>query len=192
MEYTSGKVLARMMDEQRNLTRFYLSKLKGEDMHREFEVNGYTTNSPYWILAHMCWGDTMLAIQCLGGKGVDIPWLNDFKIHSPKGESPTSQPSLEEVLAAFKQIHAVASDTISSLSDEELDEENPLGLAFGENKSKRFMAMHAVRHEGTHCGQLSLIAKMYGKATVYVFTNSLPKHDFSCFNLNVVSVYSRP
>ena len=75
MEYTSGKVLATMMDEQRNLTRFYLSKLKGEDMYREFEVNGYTTNSPYWILAHMCWAENMVAIQCLGGKGVDVPWV---------------------------------------------------------------------------------------------------------------------
>jgi hypothetical protein len=166
MENNSGKMLASMLDEQRNLTRFYLSKLKGEDMYREFEVNGYTTNSPYWILAHLCWGENMLAIQSLGGKGVGIPWLNDFKIHSPKGEKPATQPSLEEVLEAFKQIHAVALETISSLTDRELDEENPLGLAFGENKSKRFMAMHAVRHEGTHCGQLSLIAKMYGKKTV--------------------------
>ena len=155
-----------MMDEQRNLTRFYLSKLKGEDMHREFEVNGYITNSPYWILAHLCWAENMLAIQCLGGKGVDIHWLKDFKIHSPKGEMPTDQPSLEEVLAAFKQIHGVALETISGLTDEELNQKNVLGVAFGENTSKRFMAMHAVRHEGTHCGQLSLIAKMYGKATV--------------------------
>jgi hypothetical protein len=69
-------------------------------------------------------------------------------------------------LTAFKQIHAVALETISSLTDAELNQENPLGLAFGENTSKRFMAMHTVRHEGTHCGQLSLIAKMYGKKTV--------------------------
>ncbi|MCF8276910.1 MAG: DinB family protein [Flavobacteriales bacterium] len=162
----AGKVLATMLDEQRNLTRFYLSKLKGEDMHREFEVNGYTTNSAYWILAHLCWGENMLAIQSLGGKTLDIPWLNDFKIHSPKGEKPASQPSLEEVLDAFKQIHAVALETISNLTEAELDEENMLGIAFGENTSKRFMAMHAIRHEGTHCGQLSLIAKMYGKKTV--------------------------
>ncbi|MFT5903115.1 MAG: hypothetical protein ACI9LA_002340 [Bacteroidia bacterium] len=166
MEVTTGKVLAKMLDEQRNLTRFYLGKLKGEDMHREFEVNGYTTNSPYWIIAHLCWAENMLAIQSLGRKGVDIPWLKDFKIHSPKGEKPASQPSLEEILAAFKQIHTVALETISGLTDSELDQENPLGLAFGENKSKRFMAMHAIRHEGTHCGQLSLIAQMYGKKTV--------------------------
>lgn len=166
MENTAGKVLAEMLNEQRNLTRFYAGKLKGEDMFREFEVNGYKTNSPYWILAHLCWAENMLGIQCMGKKGLDIHWLNDFKIHSSKGEKSVNQPTLEEVLSAFKQIHAVAMETISSLSDKELDEENTLGIAFGENKSKRFIAMHAVRHEGTHCGQLSLIAKMYGKATV--------------------------
>lgn len=155
-----------MLDEQRNLTRFYLSKLKGEDMYLEFEVNGYTTNSAYWILAHLCWGENMLAIQCMGQKGAEIPWLNDFKIQSQKGEKPANQPSLEEVLTAFKQIHELALQTISSLTEEELNEENTLGMAFGPNKSKLFMAMHAIRHEGTHCGQLSLIAKMYGKQTV--------------------------
>lgn len=162
----AGRLLATMLDEQRDLTRFYLSKLKGEDMYREFEVNGYTTNSPYWILAHLCWAENMLAIQCMGRKGADIPWLNDFKIHSLKGEKLTDQPSLEAVLAAFKQIHAAALEAIAGLTEIELDEDNTLGIAFGENKSKRFIAMHAVRHEGTHCGQLSLIAKMYGKKTV--------------------------
>lgn len=166
MEFRSGIVLAQMLDEQRNLTRFYIGKLKGEDMHREFEVNGYTTNSAYWILAHLCWAENMLAVQCMGANGADIPWLNDFKIHSLKGEKPAQQPTLEAVLAAFKQIHELALQTISNLSEQEMDEENTLGIAFGENKSKRFIAMHAIRHEGTHCGQLSLMAKMYGKHTI--------------------------
>ncbi|MGB0368719.1 MAG: DinB family protein [Flavobacteriales bacterium] len=166
MSVTTGKVLAKMLDEQRNLTRFYLSKLKGEDMNREFEINGFTTNSPYWIIAHLCWAENSVGLKSLGHSGVDIPWLNDFRIGSAKGDKPASNPSLEEVLAAFKQIHATTVEYISSLSEEELDKDNETGIAFGENKSKRFMAMHTIRHEGTHCGQLSLIAKMYGKQTV--------------------------
>lgn len=166
MEYTSGKVLARMLDEQRNLTRFYLSKLKGEDMYRTFEVNGYTTNSPYWILAHLCWAENSVGLKSLGHAGVDIPWLNDFRIGSSKDSKPAKQPSLEEVLAAFKHIHATTMEYLSGLSEAELDEDNATGIAFGENRSKRFMAMHTIRHEGTHCGQLSLIAQMYGKKTV--------------------------
>lgn len=166
MEYTSGKVLAQTMDETRNLTRFYSGKLKGEDMDRVFEINGYTTNSAYWILAHLCWAENMLLLQCMGHKGLDIPWLNDFKIGSTKGHKPAKAPELKEVLSAMKDIHTAVLELLSSMTDEELDEDNPLGLAFGENRSKRFMAMHAIRHEGTHLGQLSLIAKMYGKQTV--------------------------
>lgn len=166
MEYASGKVLAQTMDETRNLTRFYSGKLKGEDMNRVFEVNGFTTNSPHWILAHLCWAENMLLLQCMGHKGSGIPWLNDFKIGSSKGAKPANQPELSEVLAAMKDIHAAALQQLSSMTDEELDQDNVLGVAFGENRSKRFIAMHAIRHEGTHLGQLSLIAKMYGKHTV--------------------------
>ncbi len=166
MEYTSGNVLAKMLDEQRNLTRFYLGKLKDEDMYREFEVNGYTTNSPYWILAHLCWAENSVGLQSLGHSGLDFPWLNDFKIGSSKDSKPTNPPSLDEVLAAWKQIHTVTIENLSGLSEVELDQDNETGIAFGENKSKRFMAMHTIRHEGTHCGQLSLIVQMYGKKTV--------------------------
>lgn len=166
MEYTSGKVLAQTMDETRNLTRFYLSKLKGEDMHRQFTVNGYTTNSPFWIMAHLCWAENMLLLQCMGHPGTDIAWLKDYRIGSPKGNAPANQPSLEDVLAAMKQIHAVALNHLSAMSEQQLAEESAIILPFGDDKSKRFVAMHAIRHEGTHLGQLSLIAKMYGKHTV--------------------------
>jgi hypothetical protein len=166
MEYTSGKVLAQTMDETRNLTRFYSGKLKGEDMDRVFEINGFTTNSPYWILAHLCWAENMLLLQCMGHKGLDIPWLNDFKIGSSKGEKPANAPTISEVLSSMKDIHAAALEQLSSMTDKNLNEDNVLGVAFGENRSKRFIAMHAIRHEGTHLGQLSLIAKMYGKQTV--------------------------
>jgi hypothetical protein len=166
MEVSSGKILAQTMDETRNLTRFYSGKLKGEDMDRVFEVNGFTTNSPYWILAHLCWAENMLLLQCMGHKGLDIPWLNDFKIGAAKGEKPANAPDLKEVLSAMKDIHAAALEHLSSMTDEKLDEDNDLGVAFGENRSKKFIAMHAIRHEGTHLGQLSLIAKMYGKKTV--------------------------
>lgn len=166
MEYTSGKVLAQTMDNARNLTRFYTGKLKGEDMHRQFEVNGYTTNSPFWILAHLCWAEHMLIIECLGLPKLDIPWLNQFRIRSAKDYDKANGPSLEEVLAAMKQIHAAAMEGLSNMTDEELDKDNELGVSFGEETSKRFMAMHAIRHEGTHLGQLSLLAKMYGKETV--------------------------
>lgn len=166
MEYTSGKVLAQTMDETRNLTRFYAGKLKGEDMYRVFEINGYATNSAYWILAHLCWAENMLLLQCMGHQGLDIPWLNDFRIGSSKGEKPANAPDLKEVLSTMKEIHTTALEQLSGMTEEELNEDSLIQLPFGDDKSKRFVAMHAIRHEGTHLGQLSLIAKMYGKQTV--------------------------
>lgn len=166
MNPTSGQTLAQTMDETRNLTRFYVGKLKGEDMDRVFEINGYTTNSPYWILAHLCWAENMLLLQCMGHKGLDIPWLKDFRIGSSKGEKPAGAPDLREVLSAMKEIHATALELLSSMREEQLDEPSAISLPFGADQSKRFAAMHAIRHEGTHLGQLSLIAKMYGKDTV--------------------------
>ena len=166
MDYTSGKVLARTLDEARNITRFYFSKMKGEDMFKSFEINGYHTNSPYWVMAHLCWAEHMLLIECMGLPSMDIPWLKDFRLGSVKGELPENKPSLKEVLSTLKTIHGSALEKLESMTDEELDQENEKGIAFGENTSKRFIAMHTIRHEGTHAGQLSLIVQMYGRKTV--------------------------
>lgn len=163
---SAAQTLANTMNEARNLTRFYAGKLKGEDMHRQFEINGYTTNSPFWILAHLCWAEHMLLIECMGHERIHIPWISKFKFGSSKDADTTDFPSLKEVFSTMKEIHSVAMEKLSEMTDEQLDEENAKGIAFGENKSKRFIAMHAIRHEGTHCGQLSLIVQMYGKNTV--------------------------
>ncbi len=161
---TTAEILAETMDETRNLTRFYFSKLKGEDMHRTFTIGDYTTNSPYWIIAHLTWAEHRLLVESLGGPGLDIPWLDRFAI----GTMPAKDglPSLEEVLAAFKAVHEHALAHLRSMTDEQLAEENILNINFGGKTSKKFIAIHTARHEGTHCGQLSLIAQFYGKKTI--------------------------
>ncbi len=161
---TTANLLADTMDETRNLTRFYLGKLKGEDMHRTFTVGDYTTNSPYWIIAHLVWGEHMLLVESMGHPKLDIPWLGKFAI----GTSPSTEelPPFEEVLATFKTVHEHALTHLRTMTDEQLDAENILGINFGGKTTKCFIAMHAIRHEGTHVGQLSLIAQFYGKKTI--------------------------
>lgn len=161
---TTAEILAETTDEARNLTRFYLSKLKGEDMHRTFTIGEYTTNSPYWIIAHLTWAEHRLMVESLGHVPLDIPWLNMFSI----GTTPSSEnlPSLEEVLGQFKAVHEYALECLRGMTDAQLAEENILGISFGGKTTKKFIAMHTVRHESTHCGQLSLIAQFYGKKTV--------------------------
>jgi len=161
---TTARLLAETMDETRNLTRFYLSKLKGEDMHRTFTIGDYTTNSPYWIMAHLTWAEHRLLVESLGHAPLDIPWLDRFSI----GTVPPSSdlPELDEVLSQFKAVHAYAMECLSGMTDGQLAEDNILGIQFGGKGSKHFIAQHTIRHEGTHCGQLSLIAQFYGKKTV--------------------------
>jgi len=159
-----ANLLAETMDETRSLTRFYLGKLKGEDMTRTFTVGDYATNSPYWIIAHLTWAEHMLLVESMGHPKLDIPWLAKFAI----GTTPASQdmPSFEEVLMQFKAVHEYALSNLRSMTDTQLEEENILGINFGGKTTKRFIAMHTIRHEGTHTGQLSLIAQFYGKKTI--------------------------
>lgn len=161
---TTAQLLVDTMDETRNLTRFYLSKLKGEDMHRTFTIGDYTTNSPYWVIAHLTWAEHRLLVESLGHAPLDIPWLSLFSIGSTPSEE--NLPPLENVLSQFKSVHIYAMDNLSRMTDEQLAEDNVLGIQFGGKGSKKFIAQHTIRHEGTHCGQLSLIARFYGKQTV--------------------------
>lgn len=161
---TTAELLAETMDETRNLTRFYLSKLKGEDMHRTFTIGDYTTNSPYWIIAHLTWAEHRLLVESMGNPTLDIPWLDLFAI----GTTPSKEnlPSLEDVLVTFKAVHEHALHHLRGMTDSQLAEENVLNINFGGKTTKRFIAMHTIRHEGTHTGQLSLLAQFYGKRTV--------------------------
>lgn len=161
---TTSEILAETMDETRNLTRFYLSKLKGEDMHRTFTIGNYTTNSPYWIIAHLTWGEHRLLVESMGHQPMEIPWLEKFAISTIPAKDEL--PSLEEVMAGFKAVHEHALNHLRSMTDAELEQENILNINFGGKTTKKFIAMHTIRHEGTHCGQLSLIAQFYGKKTV--------------------------
>ncbi len=154
-------VLAEMVDSTRQLTRFYISKLKGQDMFHVFEMDGKKFNSPYWIIAHLTWAQNNLILRATGGTNPEIKWLSKFKLGStipPKEELP----DLLEVLAGFKKVHQMSLDHIRSLDESKLDEPNVLGINLFEDSSIRGMIHHQIRHEGTHIGHLGWLAKMYG------------------------------
>ena len=48
----------------------------------------------------------------------------------------------------------------------QFDEENTLGIRFGNKTNKRFLAMHGIRYEASHTGHLGVIAKMERANTV--------------------------
>lgn len=163
---TKAQVLADTLDKSRQLTKFYLSKLKGVNPEDSIILNGYETNCIYWIAAHLVWAEDYLGIIELGGKSTVPDWVKKFAIKSD-GELPEERPDFKTVLDELKRVHEAAVNHINSLTDEQLDEPNVTGFHFGDgNATKLMMIQHCIRHEGTHLGQLSLLAKIYGQQTV--------------------------
>ncbi len=73
---------------------------------------------------------------------------------------------METILADMKSVHDAVNKFIPTLSEEQLEEKNVLGMKFGPNESKRYMLIHAIRHEGTHAGQLGWLCKIHGIKTM--------------------------
>ncbi|MDW8274224.1 MAG: DinB family protein [Chitinophagales bacterium] len=163
---TEAAALAETLDKTRSLTRFYLSHLKDVDPQERLELRGYRLNSIYWICAHLVWAEDNLAIRMTGGESVAPDWASNFRIGS-SGELPNDRPAFKTVLDTMKQVHDAAIRHIRGLTSEQLDENNTENFHFGDgDATKRMIIQHCIRHEGTHLGQLSLIAKIYGKKII--------------------------
>ncbi len=61
---------------------------------------------------------------------------------------------------------AICIDYLKTLTDEQLEEENALGMSMGGSKALKNILYHAIRHEGTHAGQLGWLCKLHGLKTV--------------------------
>lgn len=163
---TEAQVLADTLDKTRDLTRFYLSNLKEVNPEEPIVVNGENINSLYWICAHLLWAENNLAIRMCGGESVAPEWAENFAIKS-SGVLPADKPDFKTLLQEMKRVHEAALQYIRTLTTEQLNEENTAQFHFGDgNTSKRLMIQHCIRHEGTHLGQLSLIARILGKKLI--------------------------
>lgn len=163
---TEANALADTFESVRTLARWYISKMKDADMFHEFEVSGQRLNSAYWLVAHLAWAENFLLLQALGGKALDIPYLEQFKIGAKMPEDKTGLPSVKQILDDWKEIHAAAMAHVRSLSDETLSKDNPMGMGFGGDNTYRMMLHHAIRHESMHTGHLSWLCKLYGIKTI--------------------------
>jgi uncharacterized damage-inducible protein DinB len=155
-----SQTLAETYESVRNLTRFYISKLGNLDVFESIEYKGKKFNSPYWLIGHLVWSEHSLIIEGLGGKSMDIPWLEKFEL----GVKPTEtdkNPAFDEILQNMEKVHAYAMELIRSLSDNELDQPNLIEAVFGGKNTKRAVIMHAIRHEPMHLGQLTWILKTH-------------------------------
>ncbi|NTW06456.1 MAG: hypothetical protein HGA29_01290 [Syntrophaceae bacterium] len=72
----------------------------------------------------------------IGGKEIDIPWLNDFGFGS-KDESKNSRPPYSEVLEKMDLVHEQALNLLKSQTNEQLGEPNLVNATFGQSNEKR-------------------------------------------------------
>ena len=163
---TEANFLADAFESTRQLSKWYLSKLKDVDMRLQFTSNGITLNSAYWLVGHLVWAENFLLLKCLGGKPIEAPWLEEFALGSKLTDDEKRLPEVKEILDKWKEVHAAAMQHVRSLPDEILSQDNPLGMGFGGDNSYRMILHHAIRHEGIHAGQLSWLCKLHHVQTI--------------------------
>ncbi|PIQ15055.1 MAG: hypothetical protein COW67_10470 [Flavobacteriales bacterium CG18_big_fil_WC_8_21_14_2_50_32_9] len=165
MHKTQTQTLVEMLELSRELTKFYLSHLKGKDEHKIFEIDGKQFNSISWLIAHITVSENWLLLVCTGGEKVAIPWARQYGLGSepPKKEDA---PSFEEILKYFKEVHQKAINYVSKLTDEDLAKPTANGTNFGGEDSVGAIIKHAIRHECVHAGHLSWLCKLFDVKTI--------------------------
>jgi len=165
MSYTEAKLLADTFQKVRDLTRWYLSLLKNTDPYYRYEIGGVGLNSTAWLASHLVWAEDFLIIRGTGGKGLDIPWLEHYKLGCD-GQLHTEKPDMKEIMDSMKAVHEAATTHLLTVTDEQMDSPNPFGFGFGGLSTHRILVQHAIRHEAMHTGHLSWMCKINKLETV--------------------------
>jgi hypothetical protein len=159
------QTLVEMLELTRDLTKFYLKKLDGQDLYKVFEIENNQLNSILWLIAHITVSENWLLLVCTGGEKVNIPWARQFGLGSqiPK---KADYPPAEEIMEMFDLVHQKAIKYVYSLDDIDLAKPTTNGIDFGGEDSVRAIIKHSIRHEGTHTGHLSWLCKLFGVKTI--------------------------
>lgn len=160
------ETLVETIEEVRNLTLFYLSKLNGKDYFREFEVEGTRLNSAAHVIAHLAWAEEFLILRAITGHGSGLSWTDHFRIGAPRPHV-SAYPPFEQIVAGFQEIHLKAMDILTRIQDDEiLDLPNKINLKFQKGDSIKVCLLHHIRHEASHAGHLSWLCKLHKVETV--------------------------
>ena len=156
-----GRIYADLLDNSRELTRWYLSKLKDVDVNKSFEMEGKKYNSVMWEIGHLAVTENFLGLYLTNGPSQRIEWAPTFGIGSSI-PSKSEAPEYKDVWATFKQVHQTTIEHIGSLTKEELDAPSRKPYELVNITTVRQAVMHVIRHEGVHCGHLGWLCKMHG------------------------------
>lgn len=165
MAKSEVEILTDVVDNTRQLTRWYLSKLKGVDVYKTFTCEGVELNPVIWLVGHLAFTENWLLVKSTGGEGLRIPGYKLFTLGSELAKKE-DYPPYEEVWAAFKAVHEHALAHLATLTDSDLDKPNTTGFQFAGENSIRSVIKHAARHEGSHAGHLGWLCKLHGVKTV--------------------------
>ncbi|MCB0793048.1 MAG: DinB family protein [Flavobacteriales bacterium] len=160
-----AQVLAATLDRARGYTRYHLKQLEGRDPHHRFVINGVALNSMYWIVAHLASSENFLVLRATGGPMQRFSWAKHFNMGTAPPD-PKELPPFDEVRAMFDDVHACSLAHIRTLSDDQLAEPHAARMRLGGTDQVRDVLMHAIRHEGLHCGHLSWTCRLHGIATM--------------------------
>jgi len=157
--------LAEALADARNITRFFLSQLKGRDVYKRFTADGVELNNVIWLVAHLTWSEDAFVLKNLNS-GIVVPdWVADFGMgsHCPaEGEGP----AYEEVYKTFKTVHEQSVEVLKNATAAQLKEENSFGIGFGGDKTVDMLIRHCIRHESNHAGHLGWQCKLFNIATI--------------------------
>ena len=159
MANSEAIILHDTFQKTRDLTRWYLSLLKENDVHKRWEVNGARMNSIIWLASHITWAENTLILKGTGGEPVAVDWLEHYNISS-EGDVHHAEHNMKTVMDTLKAVHEKASAHLLSVSDEKMEAENVIGFGFGGIKTNRILVQHAIRHEAMHTGHLSWLCKI--------------------------------
>ncbi|MCB9361003.1 MAG: DinB family protein [Flavobacteriales bacterium] len=159
------EVLIETLEMSRDLTKYYLNKLEGQDKYKVFEIEGKQLNSILWLVAHITVSENWLLLVCTGGERVKIPWARQFGLGSeiPKKEN---YPDAKEIMEMFDKVHTTAISYLNTLTEDDLAKPTTNGVNFGGEDSVRAIIKHAARHESTHAGHLGWLCKLFDVKTI--------------------------
>lgn len=162
---TEAQILARQLDKARELSRWYLSLMKGCDPYKTFEIEGKRFNSLVWEIGHMAMSENFLANYQTYGPARKEEWFKHFSMGG--GNTVTDDyPEFKTVLDGFKAIHASTMDHLNGLSDEDLDQPTKKVFNVAGIETVRDTIIHAIRHESTHTGHLGWLCKLHDVKTI--------------------------
>ena len=151
----------------RGYTQTLLDKVPEEDWYR-FPPQGFTHVA--WQVGHLAWAQHGLVFRRVAGEATDSDGLLPAGYAELFGKGSTPQPGAEaypgvsELRSVFNAVHSrvlvVAPTLAESLLDERIEPPHP---AF---RTKYEALLWAARHELVHAGQIAMIRRGLGHASL--------------------------